>query len=77
MTDRTYRVMYYVGRKALEGNASLTQDVLIIIAPTSVELPLRELHDAELFRLHGLGRCIRISHAKGTNLLVTPEQQTH
>ena len=72
MTDRRYRVMYYVGdtltlrTKALEGRASLTQDALTITGPTPVELPLRELHGAELFRLHGLGRCIRISHAKGT-----------
>src|SRR5215470_5795111 len=72
MTNRTYRVMYYVGdtltlrTKALEGQASLTQDALTITGPTLVELLLRELHGAELFHLHGLGRRIRISHAKGT-----------
>ncbi len=69
---RTYRVIYHIGdtlnlrTKALEGRASLTQDVLTITGPSPVELPIRELRSAELFRLHGLGRCIRISDGRGT-----------
>jgi len=69
---RSYRVIYHIGdtldlrTKALQGHASLTQDELTIIGPLPVELPIRELRAAELFRLHGLGRCIRISHVKGT-----------
>ena len=63
---RSYRVIYHIGdtldlrTKALQGHASLTQDELTIIGPLPVELPIRELRAAELFRLHGLGRCIRI-----------------
>jgi len=68
----TYPVIYHIGdtlnlgTKALEGHASLTQDELMITGPSPVELPIRDLRAAELFRLHGLGRCIRISHVKGT-----------
>jgi hypothetical protein len=68
----TYRVAYHVGdtlnlrTKALEGRAALTQDALKITGPTPVELPIHELRSAELFRLHGGGRCIRISHERGT-----------
>jgi hypothetical protein len=71
MAGRTYRVMYHVGdaltlrTKVLRGRASLTRDALTITGPSPVELPLRDLHAAELFRLHGLGRCVRISHEKG------------
>ena len=69
---RPYRVIYHIGdtldlrTKALQGHASLTQDELTITGPSPVELPVRELRAAELFRLHGLGRCIRISHERGT-----------
>jgi hypothetical protein len=68
----TYPVIYHIGdtlnlgTKALEGRASLTQDGLTIAGPSPVELPIRDLRAAELFRLHGLGRCIRISHERGT-----------
>jgi len=70
--SRSYRVIYHIGdtldlrTKALQGRASLTQDELTITGPFPVELPIRELRAAELFRLHGLGRCIRISHERGT-----------
>jgi hypothetical protein len=69
---RAYRVIYHIGEtlnlgtKALQGRASLTRDALTITGPSQVEIPIRELRDAELFRLHGLGRCIRISHDRGT-----------
>ena len=70
--DRTYRVLYHIGdtvnlrTRALEGRAALSPDALTITGPSPVELPVRELRGAELFRLHGLGRCIRISHDRGT-----------
>jgi hypothetical protein len=69
---RTYRVIYHVGdtlnlrTKGLEGRAALTQDALTITGPSPVEVPIRELRGAELFRLHGLGRFIRISYERGT-----------
>ena len=69
---RTYRVMYHVGdtlnlrTKVLEGRAALTQNALTISGPSPVEVPVRELRGAELFRLHGLGRIIRISYEQGT-----------
>jgi hypothetical protein len=65
-------VIYHVGdtlslqTKGLEGRAALTQDALTITGPSPVEVPIRELRGAELFRLHGLGRFIRISHVQGT-----------
>jgi hypothetical protein len=68
----TYRVIYHVGdtlnlkTKVLEGRAALTQSALTITGPSPVEVPVRELHGAELLRLHGLGRFIRISHERGT-----------
>jgi hypothetical protein len=72
MPHRTYRVIYHVGdtlnlrTKALEGRAVLTQDALTITGPSPVEVPVRELRGVELFRLHGLGRTIRISYERGT-----------
>ena len=66
-----YRVIYHVGdtidlrTKGLQGRASLSQDAFTISGPLPVELPVGELRAAEVFRLHGLGRFIRVSHAKG------------
>jgi hypothetical protein len=71
-TSRSYRVIYHVGdtlnlqTKGLEGRASLTHCKLTITGPFPVELPIGELRAAEIFRLHGLGRFIRISHERGT-----------
>ena len=66
-----YRVIYHIGdtlnvrTKGLEGRAALTEDALTITGPLPIEVPIRELRGAELFRLHGLGRVIRISHDRG------------
>jgi hypothetical protein len=65
-------VIYHVGdtlklrTKVLVGRAALTQDALTITGPSPVEVPIRKLRGAELFRLHGLGRFVRISHEQGT-----------
>jgi hypothetical protein len=67
-----YHVIYHVGEtlslrtKALEGCVELTEHALKISGPTPVDLPVREFRRAELFRLRGLGYCIRISHGSGT-----------
>jgi hypothetical protein len=67
-THRTYHVIYHIGdtlnlrTKVLEGRAALTQNALTITGPSPVEVPVRELRGAELFRLHGLGRFIRAGH---------------
>jgi hypothetical protein len=72
MAHRLYRVIYHVGEtlnlrtKGLKGYASLTDEAVTITGPTRVELAIPELRAAELFRLHGLMRCIRISHERGT-----------
>src|SRR5262249_33782346 len=69
---RTYRIIYHIGdtldlrTKGLEGRATLTQGALTITGPSPIDVPIRELRGAELFRLHGLGRVIRISHERGT-----------
>jgi hypothetical protein len=66
------RVIYHIGdtlslqTKGLEGRAALTQDAFTITGPSPIEVPIRELRSAELFGLHGLGRCIRISSDRGT-----------
>jgi hypothetical protein len=66
------RVIYHIGdplnlqTKGLEGRAALTQDALTITGPSPIEVPIRDLRGVELFRLHGGGRCIRISHDQGT-----------
>jgi hypothetical protein len=39
---------------------------LTITGPTQIELDIRDLHTAELFRLHGFGRCVRIAHERRT-----------
>jgi hypothetical protein len=65
-------VLYHIGdtvnlrTQALVGRLALTRDMLTIAGPTPLELSVREIRGAELFRLHGLGRCIRISSDKGT-----------
>jgi len=64
--------MYHVGEtlnlrtKVLRGRASQSHDALTISGPSAIQLPIRQLRAAELFRLHGLGRCVRISHEQGT-----------
>jgi len=72
MPVRAYRVMYHLGdeiglrTRVLSGRAALASDTFTIDGPSPVALPLRTLRTAELFRLHGLGRCIRIRHDAGT-----------
>ena len=71
MPDQSYRVMYHVGdeigirTKVLTGTATVGQEALTIVGPVLVTIPFSDLHAAQLFRLHGLGRCIRVSHTGG------------
>lgn len=70
-----YRIIFHQGdsidlRTRVEsGKAELTSDVLRISGARTFEIPLSSLTEAELFRLHGLGRMIRLSSDIGTLFL--------
>jgi hypothetical protein len=49
----------------MKGYARLDDSGLRIEGPGGFDIPLGELQEAELFRLHGLGRVIRIEHRQG------------
>jgi hypothetical protein len=50
----------------MAGRVVLTEDALTVAGPSPLQLPVRDIRSAELFRMHGLGRCIKISYDKGT-----------
>jgi hypothetical protein len=70
--QRAYRVIYHIGdtvdlrTKAMVGRVLLTEDALTVAGPSPLQLPVRDIRSADLFRMHGLGRCIKISYDKGT-----------
>jgi hypothetical protein len=69
---RVYPVIYHIGdtvdlrTKGLEGRTALTKDALTIAGPSPIVVPIGELRGAQLFRLHGTMRMIRVSHDRGT-----------
>jgi hypothetical protein len=66
-----YKVFFHRGdeltlkTKVMKGHAWLDESGLHIEGPGGFAIPLGELQKAELFRLHGLGRVIRIEHLQG------------
>ncbi len=72
----SYKVMYHAGpeidlkTKANTGRLSLDDDHLVIHGDPAISIPLVSLHSAELFRLHGTGRMLKLVHDGGT-LFVT------
>jgi hypothetical protein len=66
-----YKVFFHRGdeltlkTRVMKGHAQLDDAGLHIEGREGFDIPLGELEDAELFRLHGLGRVIRIEHRQG------------
>jgi hypothetical protein len=71
-----YKVIYHCGdeitikTKTKSGRLSLTDTNFIISGKEIIEIPTKEIKSVELFRLHGLGRMLKIQHTNG-NLFVT------
>ncbi len=67
----TYRVIYHDGpavdlkTKVKAGYATMTDEALVIEGKTTSEVPYRSITSVDLFRLHGLGRMIKIDHSSG------------
>jgi hypothetical protein len=66
-----YQVFFHRGdeltlkTRVMKGYAQLDDSGLHIDGPGGFDIPRGELQQAELFRLHGLGRVIRIEHRQG------------
>jgi hypothetical protein len=66
-----YRVFFFQGQELtlktrVERGAAWVDDVgLHIDGPSEVLIPANDILGAELFRLHGLGRVIRMEHRGG------------
>ena len=66
-----YKVFFHRGDKltlktrVMKGHAWLDDSGLHIEGPCGLDIPLGDLQEAELFRLHGLGRVIRIEYRQG------------
>jgi hypothetical protein len=66
-----YKVFFHRGNeltlktRVMRGYARLDDSGLHIEGPDGFVVPLGELQEAELFRLHGLGRVIRLEHRQG------------
>jgi hypothetical protein len=66
-----YKVFFHSGdeltikTKVLKGYARLDDSGLHVEGSGGFDIPLGDLREAELFRLHGLGRVIRIEHRHG------------
>ena len=70
-----YRVIYHRGdsiglkTKMQSGRAELTLDSLRIHGASGFEISFRSIRDVELFRLHRLGRMVKLSGGHGTLFL--------
>jgi hypothetical protein len=68
----SYKVMYHEGdtisvkTKVKTGRLSLEDGRLLILGAPAISLSLETLQTVELFRLHGTGRMLKISHEGGT-----------
>ena len=67
----SYKVFFHAGQelglktKVEKGTAALDETTLHVEGPNGLSIPLREITEVKLFRLHGLGRVIQIDHAGG------------
>jgi len=67
----TYKIIYHCGdeitlkTKIKNGRLRLSDTQIDIKGPDRVIIPYGQINGAELFRLHGLGRMLRITHAEG------------
>ena len=71
-----YKVIYHCGdeitikTKTKSGILNLTAMDFVISGKEKIEISTKEIKSVELFRLHGLGRMLKIEHTNG-NLFVT------
>ena len=73
MAGRTsYRVLYFVGpsldlsTKMLPGRAEIDGGRLRIVGSSELLIPLKEIREPNLHRLHGIGRMIRFAWKEST-----------
>lgn len=77
MTSGSIRVVFHddgqIGLKTRvkSGRATVGEDALSIDGAQSILIPYDAMSEVKLFRLHGLGRMIRIVHKDG-ELVLTP-----
>jgi hypothetical protein len=70
-----YRVIYHVGReltmktRVSSGSLTIQDDVISISASSPVTIPFSEIVSVEMFRLHGLGRMIKLACKERTIFL--------
>jgi hypothetical protein len=68
----TYKVMYHSGEsiglstKVATGRLSLANGRIEIVGTPAVSIPVQALHGVKLFRLHKVGRMLKINHQEGT-----------
>jgi hypothetical protein len=66
-----YKVFYHAGdelgikTRVQKGHAYLDESGLHVRGPADIDMPVSDIHDIVLFRLHGLGRVVKIDHASG------------
>jgi hypothetical protein len=66
-----YKVFFHRGSelgiktKVAKGRAWLDDDGLHVEGPEALTIPRKDVLEAELFRLHGLGRVIRVDYRGG------------
>lgn len=70
-----YKIIYYQGdsvdssTEVKSGLLILTEAELQIVGNETISIKLANLNEVTLFRLHGLGRMLRLSHKDGTLFL--------
>src|SRR5260370_39791599 len=66
-----YKVFFHLGNelslntRVARGHAWVDDTGLHVKGPDEFTIPCSQLAGAELFRLHGLGRAIRVEHTQG------------
>ena len=67
----TYKVFFHVGddlgikTRVQKGTAEVSDAEMTVHNGSSIIIPLRDITNAKLFRLHGLGSVIQIDHSSG------------
>ena len=71
----TYKVIYHCGdeitikTKNKNGRLNLTKEQMTISGTEQICIPSEQLLHVELFRQHGLGRMLKVTHTGGTIFL--------
>ncbi len=70
-----YKIIYHLGdeidvkTKTMNGHATLTPQNFEISGSSNVTISVGEINNVELFRLHGLGRMLKIEYGNHTIFL--------